>query len=310
MKYVRFEQAVIGVAGIAVLAMLATTTHDTTQAFVGLVSGALLLLVLAAAVHFGRRGGLAAAIAASAVYTLMSVPSISAAGGLTSAALLLLVMRVAAFGLIGIVGGEMCGRLRHYLTRSANAGTFDEWSQVFNERYASAELHKALSAHGRYSQQFSLVLLTVASEVTANMGPQRVRTLVRGVSSHLRGDLRMVDELARLNDGRFLVLLPHTQAEGGKVVSARLAGGVREILGTRDESVTARCLSTPDDTTELWALLASISEQTVSDYAGSGEYSSAGASVRNAAADSASSAPGASTLNMSTAAAPDGSTKQ
>jgi GGDEF domain-containing protein len=310
MKYVRFEQAALVVASIAVLAMLATTTHDAGQALVGLVAGGLLLLVLAAAVHFGRRGGLAAAIAASAVYTLMSVPMISAAGGLTSGALLLLVMRVAAFGLIGIVGGEVCGRLRHYLARSANAGTFDEWSHVFNERYASAELHKGLSAYERYSQQFSLVLLSVASEVTANMGPQRVRTLVRGISNYLRGDLRMVDELARLNDGRFFVLLPHTQSEGGNVVSKRLAGGVRELLGTREDAVTARCLSTPSDAQELWTLLNSISDQTVGDYAGSGEYSSAGASVLNPAPDNASSAPGASTLNMSTAAAPDGSTKQ
>jgi GGDEF domain-containing protein len=311
MNYARFEQLVLGIAALAIVATVATTTQDPAQALNDIVAGLLLLIVLAAAVHFGRRGGSAAAIGASAAYVLMSIPAMAAESGLTSRTLVLLVMRVATFGLVGIAGGEACGRLRHFMTRYANAEDFDEWASVFNQRYAVASLERALSAFERYQQPFSLVLITIASDVTATMGPKKVRTLVRGVSSYLRGDLRMVDELARLDDGRFLALLPHTSADGGDVVRARLAAGVRELIGAKEESVTARTLSTGKDAAALWSLLSEIAQDASEGvYSESGAYSSAGESVLNPAEASAVSAPGPSTLNMSTAAAPEGSTKQ
>jgi GGDEF domain-containing protein len=311
MNYARFEQLVLGIAALAIVATVATTTQDPAQALNDIVAGILLLIVLAGAVHFGRRGGSAAAIGASAAYVLMSVPAMAAQSGLTSRTLILLVMRVATFGLVGIVGGEACGRLRHFMARYANAEDFDEWGSVFNQRYATASLERALSAYERYQQPFSLVLLTISSDVTTNMAPKKIRTLIRGVSSYLRGDLRMVDELARLDDGRFVALLPHTSADGGEIVRTRLATGVRALLGAKDESIRTRSLSTSKDAAALWALLAEIAQDDVaSRYSESGVYSSAGDSVRNPAEDSAVSAPGASTLNMSTAAAPEGSTKQ
>ena len=112
------------------------------------------------------------------------------------------------FGLIGIVGGEAAGRLRQALARFANADTFDEWSLVFNQRYAHTALTRALAAFDRYHTPFTAILLTLAPSLTADLGPKRVRTLVRAVSNHLRGDVRMVDEVARLDDGRFLSCCP------------------------------------------------------------------------------------------------------
>ena len=312
MKYVRFEQFVMGIATLAVLAMTIMAARDTSSALTESVAGLLLLAVLAAAVHFGRNGGLAAAIGASAIYTLMSVPAMTADRGLTSHALVLLAMRVATYGLVGIVGGEACARLRHFLTRFANSDTFDEWSRLFNQRYASAVLDKALSGFQRYGHSFCVVLLTVAPSVTADLGPQKVRAVVRGVAGYLRGDLRMIDEVARLDDGRFFVLLPNTPTEGGALVAGRVCDGVRDLLGALDDSVSVRSLSAAEDTPAVTALADDVRPAPdPDDYpAWSGVYSSAGASDRNPAFDSASSAPGASTLNMSTAAAPEGSTKQ
>ena len=311
MKYSQFEQVTIGVAFLGVLALLATTIRDPSQSLTDIATGVLLVAVLAAAVHFGRRGGLTAAIAASAAYIVLNIPAMTGPRGLVSSDLFLMVMRVAAFGLIGIVGGEACSRFRQFLTRFANAETFDEWSHAFNERYAVSALQRALGAFERYQQPFSLVLVTLCADITANMGPHKVRTLIRGVSAYLRADLRMVDELARLRDGRYFVLLPHTNQEGGQVVADRLLGGLRELLGSKPESVRVRCLSATGDAAELWGLLSEMaSDSELPVYPGSGAYSSAGASALKPPVESALSAPGPSTLNMSTAAAPDGSTKQ
>jgi GGDEF domain-containing protein len=312
MKYARFEQFVIGIAALAVLAMTIVASRDVNSAVTEGIAGVLLLAVLAAAVHSGRKGGLAAAIAASAVYTVMSIPSIKAEHGLTSHALVLLAMRVATYGLVGIVGGEACARLRHFLTRFNNSDTFDEWSRIFNQRYGSAILDKALSGFERYGHNFCVILLSIAPSVTADLGPQKIRAVVRGVAGYLRGDLRMVDEVARLDDGRFFVLLPNTPSEGGELVAARVRHGVRELLGALDASVTVHKLSSAQDAPELAALADEVRMPVDADgfQVWSGEYNSAGASERKPALDSASSAPGASTLNMSTAAAPEGSTKQ
>lgn len=312
MKYARFEQVVIGGATLAVLAMIASSTRDPSHGLTEIVGGLALLVVVVAAVGFGRKGGLAAAIGASVVYTLLSVPAMTAEGGLTTRTLLLLVIRVLSYGLIGIVGGETCGQLRHSLTRYANAEMFDEWGHVFNQRYASAVLDKSLAGFHRYDQPFTVVLITLASSITADLSSQRVRTLVRGVADYLRGDLRMVDELARLDDGRFFVLLPNTPSDGGSAVATRVVENVRQLLGARDESVASHTLCPGEDEPALVALadeLRPIDDDGPDDQL-SGVYKSDGASERKPASERASSAPGASTLKISTAASPDGSTKQ
>jgi GGDEF domain-containing protein len=312
MSYERFERYAIAIAALAVLSMIAVSARDLGRNVGEFVAELLMFVVFVAAVHYGRKGGFAAAMSASVIYVLINVPNMTLAHGLTTQTLFLITLRVLVFGLIGIVGGEACGRLRLFMTRASNAEIFDEWSRVFNQRYAHTALTRSIAAFERYQQQFTLALISLAPSITADLGAQRTRNIVRSVSKHLRGDVRMVDEVARLDDGRFLVLLQNTPLESGKTATARLTSGVRQLLGAREESVISRCLSPETDAAALRALVEEIAPSVASpdDQDGSGEYSSAGASDRNPALDSADSAPGASTLRMSTAAAPDGSTKQ
>jgi GGDEF domain-containing protein len=313
-KYSRFEMIVVGVSMLVVAALLATSPHDVSSVPLDFSASLLLVIVLWAALHFGRRGGLAAAIGAAALYVVLNIPAMTAAGGLTSEALLVVIGRVSMFGLLGIVGGELAARLRHLFSRQGHAGEYDEWGHAFNERYAENALRRAFAAFDRHQQPFSLVLLSMSREITAGMGPQRARSIVRAVSAHLRGDLRMVDEIARLDDGRFAILLPSTGADGAAIVTARVIAGVQHLLGAKPESVSGRSLSLPQDVEALQSVLAELAREPEAPdeayEAESGAYSSAGDSDRNPALESAESAPGPSTLKMSTAAAPEGSTKQ
>jgi GGDEF domain-containing protein len=313
MSYVRFERYAIAIAALVVLSMVAVSARDLTHNASELVAESLMFAVFVAAVHYGRKGGLVAAMSASVIYVLLNVPNMTLSHGLTTQVLFLITLRVLVFGLIGIVGGEACGRLRLFMTRASSAEIFDDWSRVFNQRYAYTALTRSIAAFERYGQQFTLALISLAPSITADLGAQRARNIVRSVSKHLRGDVRMVDEVARLDDGRFLVLLQNTPLENGKAATARLTSGVRQLLGAREESVISRCLSPETDAVALKTLADEIAPRlgaSPDDQEGSGAYSSAGASERNPARDSADSAPGASTLKMSTAAAPDGSTKQ
>jgi GGDEF domain-containing protein len=274
----------------------------------------MLLAVLGAALHLGRRGGLVAAVAASAVYTLMSVPALLAPTTVTGNAYLALVARLCSFGLVGIIGGEAAGRISFALARQGQSDEFDQWGQVFNQRRASSSLQSALAAHENHAEPFAVVLLSLGPAALSGRGPQKSRTLIRSVSGHLRSDVRMSDEVARLDDGRFLVLLHRASHENATAVATRLAEGVRELLG-RDRALPAiECYGIAEHALAIKALAERIrskaDDAVQSDQPASGAYSSAGESVLNPAAVSTLSAPGASTLKMSTAARPEGSTKQ
>jgi GGDEF domain-containing protein len=309
MKYTRIEQLALLIGGVAILGGIAFWVPRGNPAPVELVAQALLFGVLLAAVTYGRRGGLVAAIVASVLYVVLRLPDLTQ-GQLTGAQLAVVVSRMLSFGLLGIVGGEVFMRLRYNLARLEGQSALDDWSRVYNQRFIHLEIARAQARHQRYGEPLSIVVVSVSSSVFAGFRPARQRTVVRGLADHIRADVRMVDEVARLADGRFVVVMPHTPRTGGLVVRDRLAAGVRAALGAREEAVAARCLALPEDAAAVSEFVASIAEEAVGQSNPSGVYSSSAARTLNPAATSASSAPSSSILKTSTAASPDGSTKQ
>jgi GGDEF domain-containing protein len=256
MKYTQFEQLVLGAGGIAILA---TTLLSVGQGFDPLEFGGQLLLiaVLIGAVHWGRRGGLIAATAASLIYIALRIPLILQTGA-SSDIILMLLARILAFGLVGIVGGEVCTRIMYVFARLQDANGIDDWSGVYGQRLAARQLAAAVERCRRYGEPFCIVTVALSPSLTSDLQDSGQRALVRGVADHIRNDVRMVDEVSRLDDGRFLVLLPHAPKDGGVVVQGRLARDVPQVVGARDGSVETRCLAGVEDATEVDALLADI----------------------------------------------------
>ena len=95
----------------------------------------------------------------------------------------------------------------------------------------------------------------MAPQIFEELRISRQKYLVHKVADHIRVDIRMVDEVGRLDDGRFLVILPQTPRDGGAVVADRLGQGVRDTLAAKCESVTAIALSAPENVDEIDALL-------------------------------------------------------
>lgn len=256
MKYSQFEQLVLGVGGVAVLV---TTLLSLGQGFDPYELGAqlLLLVVLFGAVRWGRRGGLIAATIASFAYIALRVP-LMVQTGLTPDILVMLLARIIAFGLIGIGGGEVCARIKYVLARLQEESAIDDWSGVYNQRIAARLLTTAMGRCQRYSEQFCVVTVTLPQSLTSDQRDSRQRVLVRRVANHIRNDVRMVDEVSRLDDGRFLVLLPHSPKEGGEIVRGRLNEGVGQVAGAREGAVETACLAGVEDAAEIDALLANI----------------------------------------------------
>ena len=246
MRYSRFEAIVLIVGGVAIIGSILFSYQGapvTEEVFAQL----LLLAVLVAAVHWGRKGGFIAASIASIIYIVMRIPLVIEAEGLSTEIITLILVRVVAFGLVGVVGGELCSRIKYIFAKLEDSNSIDDWSQFYNQRFVVRALESAIGQSERYETPFSIVLVRLDPELLKDLRVSKQRSMVRGVANHIRNDIRLVDEAGRLEDGQFIIIMPHTPAEGGKVVVERLGRGVRDTLGAKDESVTTELLSAPED---------------------------------------------------------------
>jgi len=257
-KYSQFETLVMTVGTIAILGSLAISSQGSLV-IEEVIGQLMMLVVLFAATHWGRNGGFIAAIVASIVYVIVRIPLVTAQGGLTVDIATIILVRVLSYGLVGIVGGELCGRIRYIFARLQDSSSIDEWSQVFNQRFITRAFESACGQFSRYQTPYSIIMITLADSLLAELRPSKQRALVRGIASYVRNDIRLVDEAGRLDDGRFMVLLPHTPRDGASVVAERLQRGVCNVVGARDESVMVQVLGAPEDAEDMIALRNSLS---------------------------------------------------
>jgi hypothetical protein len=272
MEYERFERLILIVGGATIALSMGTALVSGSPEPVEVVAQLMLFGVLFAAVKFGRRGGLVAAIVASTIYVLARMNLMSGALPSTTA-MLLVASRLLAYGLVGIAVGEACSRIKYSLASVEGRSALDEWSRVYNQRWALKTLDQARGRFRRYGEAFSLVVVTVSPSVMVGVRPSRQRTLTRLTADKIRADVRMVDEVARLDDGRFLVIMPHTPVEGGQVVGARLGTIIRAALGVRDEAVKIECLGLPGNESALDGLIGALSPDDAQESEASSELS-------------------------------------
>ena len=271
MKYSRFELLVLGVGVIAVAGTIAFSLTSRPDG-VEVLAQLLLLVALTGAVHWGRSGGLVGAVVAFLIYLLARLPLILASGWTTGTMELVLVHGV-TYGFIGIVGGELCGRLKYFFARSSESPSIDECSRVYNQQFMAQLLATALGGFDRYQAPFSVVVLRLAPAVTSELRVRKASSLVRAVANHLRNDVRMIDDVGRLDDGTFVLLLPHTPKPGAAVAAERVRVGVRDIVGAKDDSVTVHILGAAEDTDALRTMLAGVTPRAEEAPAAEQQYS-------------------------------------
>lgn len=257
MRLTRLDWLVLVFGGAAVLGGAGFSVSSEMPRALALVGQLMLFAVLLAAVVLGRRGGTYAALGASVLYVAFLLPSIPE-DGLTREVLIAVATRLLSFGIVGILAAEMLTRMRYSLARTEGPAWIDEWSHLYSQRYMHAELDRAAAKYERYGEVCSIVVLTLATAVVSNINPLRQRALVRDLGNRIRADVRSVDQVARLDDGRFVALLPHTGREGGLVVRDRLLAQARSVLAPSPDPVTAVCLSLPEDSREVLRLIDAI----------------------------------------------------
>jgi GGDEF domain-containing protein len=260
-KYERFEWLTIGVGAAAVFGTLGMTALRGTapgwDMIIEMIAQLLLLVVLVGAVHWGRKGGFIAALGCTVAYILLRVPTIQVVG-ITPEVIELVLLHTITYGVVGILGGEICSRIKYYFARFEDAFNIDEDSRVYNQRFLAQLLVNNLAQHRRYGTIFSIGVLTLSPNLTADLRASKVTTVVRTVANHIRNDVRLIDDVGRLDDGRFVLVFPHTPKEGGDVAMTRVRSAVRDLLGAKDESVAGVVYGVPDDADAVQALADSL----------------------------------------------------
>ena len=267
MTYANFERLVISVGALAIGAttLLSLLNQPLWEE---VVAQLLLLAVLIGAVHWGRRGGFIAALIASGIYVIMRIPML-VADGLTEDLIVLMLIRTLTYGLVGILGGELCGRIKYVFAELEDSNGIDPLTKVYNVRQVARLIDSATAQYARYGTTFSVIVLNLDPALLSPLRKSRQRSMLRAIANHIRNDIRLVDELGRVGESTFAMLLPQTGGEGAAIAAERVRGGVRDLLGARDESVCTDVLAAPEDIeglNELQSSFETATSDTVEEY--------------------------------------------
>jgi RNA polymerase sigma-B factor len=99
----------------------------------------------------------------------------------------------------------------------------DMQTQVYNKRYFAERLDEEVSRASRYTAQLSVLVIDVTPSNGKGLQDDGRFSddVVRAIAETIKGNIRKVDIPARLDHGRFAVILPHTGETAG-IVQERL----------------------------------------------------------------------------------------
>jgi GGDEF domain-containing protein len=252
--YARFERLIIGVGAAAIVGTAALSLGASADP-IELVAQLLLLAVLFGAVRWGRRGGTIAAVVAFVAY--VAVKAIAVSGSFSDPDVLrTFALRAALYGLVGVLGGEACSRMKDLFTRAHDARAIDEVSTAYTPRFVARLLDEAVATFQRYGLLFSVLVISVDGRATIGMGASDAAGVLRTTAMRIRKGLRLVDEVGRLPWGAFAIILPQTGRAGAQIAGDRLRADLRETLSVDDAAITVRTLTASDDLDAIIALAA------------------------------------------------------
>lgn len=252
MKYSHFEILALVLGSVAIVgSALIPSTAQLIPAEV--VAQLLLILVLAGALHWGRNGGFVTALIAIAIYVGMRYPALNAEG-LSADVVTMIVSRALGYTAIGLIGGELAGRLKYLLTRVERDVLIDPVTRVYSGPYAGRTIATALGRQQRYGTPCSVLTLTIAPAQWSSLRSSLMKSLMRRVASNLRNDVRLVDDVAYHDNGGFIVILPDTDHVGAMVVAERLRAGVASLIDCDTADVSMRVLTCGNDDEALKTL--------------------------------------------------------
>lgn len=253
-RFRRFEIFVLG-AGSAAIAVTAVASYLSSGSLLELIGQLLMLIVLLISFQYGRKGALISSLAVTAVYTIARTPELGDEV-VSVTALQLVGIRAIGYFIVGIIGGELMGAVKYYFAREGGLGGVDPGSGVYVAEFIKGMIEKAISSFERYSTPFSVVTVEITTQALRKGGRFGKDRTCKGIGSTLKENVRIIDEIGRLDDFLFVILLPHTPITGAEVVADRVAKAVaRQLCVPVESGVTAAAFGAPDHLLEIKELI-------------------------------------------------------
>jgi GGDEF domain-containing protein len=268
MRYSTFE---VLAAGFGTAAVVGTVVAGVLggSGYPEIIAQFMMLPILIAALHFGRNGGFLSALFATALYVGLRVPDISV-GGMGSAVVALVGVRAFAYLVMGVIGGEVCSRIKYFFLRLEQHDLIDGETGIYSSKQVGRILGRLIQESRRYGTVFSATVVTLDGAVVPMGGVggrEANRPLLKDMAGTLRGEVRAVDEVGRQSEGSFLALFPNTPLEGGRIAAGRLDRSVRSLLDRRgilaENAFTIQTLGYPEDPDELVRLAEQLTGETL-----------------------------------------------
>ncbi len=218
MRYRKLELLLLSIGLLGILISILTALINGAR--VGeLLGQALFVPVLFFALHYGRRAGYAAAVGSALLYLMINTRALGEID-LSVGDGRLVMLQALAFGIVGIIGGELAMRIKYVVAHVTDEGLIDTHTKVFSHEYIERLVEKLWAGYDRQGKGFSVLFIELrwAEEPTDNARSKQISR----IADVLRSTVRLVDEVGYLRDGRFCLILPDTSAGGAAVVYSRV----------------------------------------------------------------------------------------
>lgn len=204
----------LGILGLVVLSMIVRGVDS-----VEVLATAAFAPIFLAALAFGLRGGLLAAVGATTGYLLLRWPAIRLVGWAPLSGLL--TTRIIGFLAFGGIGGWAAEVVRGSLTRLALFDGLDDATGLGNARSFLSAIEREQSRSARYAGVFSVVHATFEPPAAS---PRSQRNALKHLGTRLVPAVRTSDHLTHMitDQHHLLLVLPETGAEGAGVVAENL----------------------------------------------------------------------------------------
>lgn len=252
-KFKLIEAMIVAVAASAIL-LTALISYLRTGSLLELVGQVLIIVVLLVSIRYGRSGALLSAAAATFAYEVARFPDLGDAISYR-AALELVGVRGLGYLAAGLIGSEAMRWTKYYLAEVEGSDGLDSNSGLYAADFIKALIKREIDLYERYSSIFSLVVVEIDAKELRGDGAFGKKKALAELGSLIKNNVRLVDEVGRLNREKFAILLPHTGLAGATAVAKRIEDLVFRRFGVgRGAGFSARPYSVPEDLVELRAI--------------------------------------------------------
>lgn len=207
--------------------------------------------LFAAVVFFGVPGGLTIGALAALAYVFIRIPSLRAVGFQPLAGLL--VARIVGYLVFGAVGGWAVSALTRSVVKLEQVDDVDDETSLSNARSFVEKIELERARVERYGGEFSTVVIGFDG---LDLDRRARASLMQSLGTHLRANVRTVDDITHARDGTtdlFGFVLPATGAAGTDSFVEKLTAALDTIVpnSTIDESLRVTFPGSDDELSDL-----------------------------------------------------------